>query len=180
MKKLILSAAILLSAFASAQSDVTKFGIKAGVQFTNFTGDGEWKGNTGFYVGGLADVPISGNFHIQPELLVSKEGATGDTEFNDVDFSITYLRIPLMFKYYVAEGFNLQAGPQIAFKIGTAEDGVDEALKSTDVGLGAGLGYELPIGLMFDLRYNLGLTSINESEGDLKNSGVMLGLGYRF
>ena len=180
MRKLILSAAILFSIAATAQSEETKFGIKGGVQFTNFTGDGEWEGNTGFYVGGLADLPISGNFHIQPELLVSKEGATGDTELNDIDFSITYIRIPVMLKYYVAQGFNIQAGPEFAFKVGTTEDAVDEAIKSSDIGLGFGLGYDLANGLLFDLRYNLGLTSITEGDGELKNTGIMLGLGYRF
>ena len=181
MRKFIMTAAVLFSLAATAQSEETKFGIKGGVQFTNYSGDGDWKGNTGFYVGGLADVPISGAFHIQPELLISKEGATGDTELNDVDFGTTYIRIPVMFKYYVAQGFNIQAGPQVAFRIATVEDAVEEATKGTDIGLGVGLGYDLANGLLFDLRYNLGLTSISEvEEADLMNTGIMLGIGYRF
>lgn len=181
MKKLFLAGAALLAfTAASAQADGTKFGIKGGVQFTNFAGDGDWNGKTGFYVGGLVDLAVAENFHIQPELLFSMEGAEGDTPPNDVDFGISYLRIPVMLKYYVMEGFNLQVGPEIAFKIATAEEAVDEAITSTDFGLGAGLGYEMASGLMFDVRYNLGLSNITEGDGDLKNTGIQLGLGYRF
>ncbi|MBF0694427.1 MAG: PorT family protein [Flavobacterium sp.] len=176
MKKIILSAVALFSfGFASAQgSEEVKFGVKAGVQFTTLTGDVEdVDGATGFYVGGLVDLPISGNFHIQPELLYSQEGAD--------EFSVSYLRIPVLAKYYIMEGLSLQAGPQVGFKVGSEDDFVDEATKSIDFGLAAGLGYELAGGLMFDLRYNLGLSSISEvEEFDIMTSGIMIGLGYRF
>ncbi|HLA55507.1 MAG TPA: porin family protein [Flavobacterium sp.] len=182
MKKIILSAlAIFAFGFANAQdkggsdSSIT-FGVKAGVQNTNFTGDdADTDAKTSFYVGGLVDFTVSESFHVQPELLYSMEGA-------DNDLGISYLRIPIMAKYYVMEGLSLQAGPEVAFKIGTEEDGLDEITKSTDFGLGIGAGYELSNGLMFDLRYNMGLSSIYDGDGDvdIKNSGIALGLGYRF
>jgi hypothetical protein len=184
MKKLIFSA-LALCAFGFANAQDMKFGVKGGVQFTNFTGDGEWDGKTGFYVGGLVDFTISESFHVQPELLYSMEGAEVDMgEFGTFDYGISYLRIPIMAKYYIMEGLNLQAGPEIAFKIGTAEDAVDDAVKSMDFGLGIGAGYELENGLMFDARYNLGLSNIaedgDEADVEVKNTGIMLGLGYRF
>jgi len=178
MKKLILTvAAVFACGFANAQSEGVKFGLKAGLNLTNFTGDVESDGATSFYVGGLVDLAVSENFHVQPELLYSMEGAD--------DASVSYLRIPIMAKYYIMEGLNLQAGPEIAFKVAAEDDFTDEVIKSMDFGLGIGAAYEMPMGLMFDVRYNLGLSNIAESDvvGDdveIKNTGIQLGIGYRF
>ena len=61
------------------------------------------------------------------------------------------------------------------------DDAMDEMTKSIDFGIGAGAAYELPMGLMFDVRYNLGMSNISDVDGvDMKNTGIQLGLGYRF
>lgn len=183
MKKLMFSALALFAfGFANAQDSDMKFGVKGGVQFTNFTGDGDWDGKTGFYVGGLVDFAVAEDFHVQPELLFSMEGAEADLgALGTADYGITYLRVPIMAKYYIMDGLNLQAGPQVAFKIATAEDYGDEASKSIDFGLGIGAGYELEGGFLVDVRYNLGLSNISENDdADVKNTGIMLGVGYRF
>jgi opacity protein-like surface antigen len=172
MKKIIFLFAALAGSFAM-QAQGINFGVKAGANFTNFGGDADTDGKTGFYVGALADLPISGNFHLQPEVQYSSEGS-------DNDGNIDYIRIPIMAKYYVMEGLSLQAGPEVAFKI-AADDFVDEATKSIDFGLGGGVGYELPMGLFFDARYNVGLSNISDVDGfDLKNTGFQIGAGYRF
>ncbi len=180
MKKVLLSAVALLAfGFANAQdskggSTDMKFGVKAGYSSTNFTGDadgGDARG--GFYIGGLVDFAVSEKFHVQPKLMYSTEGAD--------EAGVDYLRIPVMAKYYVAEGFSLQAGPEIAFKIAAEDDITDEFTKSMDFGLGFGAGYELASGLMFDARYNLGLSNISDIDGaDFGNAGIQIGLGYRF
>ncbi|MEZ4837888.1 porin family protein [Flavobacterium sp.] len=171
MKKIILSI-LAVAAFGTANAQDTKFGVKAGANFSNFTGDADLDGRTGFYVGGLVDISITEKFHVQPELLYSMEGAD--------DAELDLIRIPIMAKYYVMDGLNLQAGPVLGFKIG-AEDFVDEATKSLDYGLGFGAGYELPMGLFFDARYNLGLANISDSDGfDLGTSAFQIGLGYKF
>ena len=85
-----------------------------------------------------------------------------------------------MAKYYVANGFNLQAGPEVAFKAG-GDDSIKDSVKSVDFGLGIGAGYELSSGLMFDARYNLGLANIIDVSGaNVKNVSFNIGLGYRF
>jgi opacity protein-like surface antigen len=176
MKKILLSAVAVMAfgVAAQAQSEEMKFGVKAGLNLTNFTGDfDEADGATSFYVGGLVDLPVSGNFHVQPELLYSMEGAD--------KASLSYLRVPIMAKYYVMEGLSLQAGPEVAFKVAAENDLMDEATKSIDFGIGAGVAYELPMGLFFDARYNLGLSNISESDQvDFKNTGIQIGLGWRF
>ena len=180
MKKIILTvAAVFALTFANAQDkkeSVTTseiaFGIKGGYTNSNFTGDvSGTEANSGFYIGGLVDFHISEKFHVQPELLYSVEGAK--------DLKVNYLRIPIMAKFFVAEGFNLQAGPELAFKAG-GDDIIKDSVKSMDYGLGLGVGYEMSSGLMFDARYNLGLANISDAGGSVKNTSFQIGLGYRF
>lgn len=179
MKKIILTmAAVFAVSFANAQdkkggSSDMKFGVKAGLNNSNYTGDADSDAATSFYVGGLVDFAVSEKFHVQPELLYSVEGADED--------SMTFLRLPIMAKYYVADGFSLQAGPEFAFKIAAENDLTDEFSKSLDYGLGLGAGYELESGLFFDARYNLGLANISDVDGfDVGTSSIQVGLGYRF
>ncbi|HNP34116.1 MAG TPA: porin family protein [Flavobacterium sp.] len=183
MKKIILTiAAVCAVTFANAQdkkekskggSSDMKFGVKAGYANTNFTGDADTSAASNFYIGGLVDFSISEKFHIQPELLYSMEGA------DESETNLDFIRIPVMAKYYVAEGFNLQAGPEFAFVAGGGA--VKDALKSLDYGLGIGAGYEMESGLMFDARYNLGLANMYDGSGfKVGTTSFNIGLGYRF
>ena len=182
MKKIILTIAVAMAAnFANSQdknvskakSDVV-FGVKGGYANTNFGGDADTKAASNFYIGGLVDFHVTEKFHIQPELLYSMEGS------NEDEFNLDFIRIPVMAKFFVGEGFNLQAGPQIAFVAGGGA--VKDSSKSMDFGLGFGAGYELSSGLMFDARYNLGLADLNDSGSSDKitANSFQIGLGYRF
>ncbi|MEW5675098.1 porin family protein [Flavobacterium enshiense] len=186
MKKtlMILSAVFAFGIAANAQegektsssSESIKFGVKAGLNMTNFTGDNvNTDAKAGIYLGGLVDFAVTDKFHVQPELMYSMEGA-------DNDLGISYVRVPIMAKYYIVEGFNVQAGPEVAFKVATEEDVFDEMTKSVDFGIGAGAGYEMSNGLMFDARFNLGLSNIYDGpgNGEIFNTGFQVGLGYRF
>ena len=69
---------------------------------------------TSFHIGGVVEIPISDSFSVQPELLYSSQGAKAESSFGgDVDFKLSYLNLPIMAKYYVAENFSLEAGPQV-------------------------------------------------------------------
>lgn len=173
MKKLFFSALALIAfASAQAQSDTVVFGVKGGLQVSTFQGDGDADSKTGFYIGGLVDLPIAGNFHIQPELLYSAEGA------DEADMS--FVRIPIMAKYYIIENLSLQAGPQFGFRV-SAEDGLDDFTKSFDAGIAGGAGYEFPFGLFVDARVNVGLVNISDVDGwDMTTHSFMIGAGYRF
>ncbi len=171
MKKILLSA-IALVAFGAANAQEMKFGAKAGANFSNFTGDLDSDSTTSFYLGGFVDFTISEKFHVQPEVLYSMEGAK--------DAAVNFIKIPVMAKYYVAETFNIQAGPYIGFKAG-ADSGVDDAVKSMDFGIGAGAAYDITGNLFVDARYNIGLQNISENSAiDVKTSTIQIGLGYRF
>ena len=140
MKKIILTmAAVFAVSFANAQdkkggSSDMKFGVKAGYLSSNFTGDFDGgDARSSFYIGGLVDFAVSEKFHVQPELLYSMEGS-GETEEN-----LDFIRIPVLAKYYVADSFSLQAGPQFGFVAGGGL--VKDLTKSMDYGLAIGAGY---------------------------------------
>lgn len=177
MKKLFFSALAVMAFGFSAQAQMDEFpifGIKAGVNLSNFGGDADTDGATGFYAGVSLDIPMIGSFHFQPELQYSVEGAD--------EQSITYLRIPAMAKFYVTNGFNVQIGPVLGAKMDTEDKYLNKATKALDYGAAGGLSYELSSGFVIDARYYFGLEDINRSESTDKvtNNSIQLGLGYRF
>jgi len=103
MKKLFI-AAIAVLAFGSANAQETKFGVKAGLNFSNFTGDVENNSmKVGFHVGGLVNIKVSDKFSVQPELLYSGQGAKFD---GGVTVSADYLNIPVMANSRLSEFIN--------------------------------------------------------------------------
>lgn len=181
MKKLIFIG-ILFFSFSALQAQEMGFGIKGGLNFATFTGDDvdNIDSRTGFHLGLLAEFGLSESFAIQPEILYSAQGV----KQGDETWKLDYLTIPVMVKYYATDAFSIEAGPYIGFNT-TSEfdmDGVTMDLKddteSTDFGLGLGLGYELPMGVFFQVRYALGLSDIM-SDVDAKNSVFQLSVGYK-
>lgn len=177
MKKMILTVAAIagLTFAANAQSDQMRFGIKGGFQSTNFS-EGDFDSRSAFYVGGLVDLPVQGNFHVQAELLYSAEGAEFDFGGATFKSHLDYIRIPVLAKYYVMQGLALQAGPNFGFNIDSPE-GSDP--KGFDFGISGGATYEFQQNFFIDLRYNAGMTKIAD-ESDAKNNGFAIGVGYRF
>ena len=118
MKKLVL-VVFLFVGYANAQT--VQFGAKAGVNFATIGGDGteEVKSLTGLHVGLVSEIFLGENFSLQPEVLYSTQGAMNeDTETLDgVTYSyknelkLDYINVPIMVKYYITPGLNLQVGP---------------------------------------------------------------------
>ena len=201
MKKVILSA-VLLAAFSStdvlAQQQV-KFGPKAGVNFANISGLDNSEMKTGFHVGAVAEIKFNEKFSIQPEVVYSTQGAKFTYNNAEVKLNNDYINVPIMAKYYIVDGFSVEAGPQVGFLAKAEQEGsycgftgtVDakDRYKSVDFGLNFGLAYDLPMGFFVNARYNLGLSKVGEDYtiGNLtyeaannKNSVIQLGVGYKF
>lgn len=198
MKKLILCAAIAAFGFTTIQAqDGIQFGAKAGVNFAKLTGDDveDADGRTGFHVGVLAEIPVSEKFSVQPELVYSQQGLQQDFEGVESKLKLDYLNVPVMAKFYVADGFAFEVGPQFGF-IMNAEtsfegggDSVDVDVKDDvagfDLSLGAGLSYKMATGLFFQGRYMFGVSNVDDSdengfEDDLTNSVLSFSIGFMF
>ena len=162
----------------SSFSQGLDFGIKAGANFASITDASGLSNRTGFLAGIFAGVKFNDKVGIQGDLLYSQQGA--DFEPDKID--LNYVNIPIVLKYFVIKGLNVQAGPQFGFII---DDNIKEVFgniaeaESFDLTGVVGVGYDLPMGIRADARYNFGLTDIR-SDTDGKNSVVSLSLGYSF
>ena len=207
MKKVVLMAAIAVFGLCNVSAQEVSFGAKAGVNFATIGGDDTdgVDGRTSFHIGGVAEIKISEKFSVQPELLYSGQGAkdTYEDEFEkeEATLRLDYLNVPVMAKFYVADGFSLEAGPQVGFllKSEAEYEYVDKEFpefnesetvdskdftSAIDFGINFGVGYKLDNGLNFGARYNLGLSNINDFEGsdNIKNQNnvIQISIGYFF
>lgn len=195
MKKLLLIAVAALFSFTALNAQVN-FGVKAGVNFSDITGEmvDSFNGRTSLHFGVMSEFMLGEKFGLQPELQYSSQGSDYDEEDFDISgtVKVDYLNIPVMANIYVADGFFFQAGPQVGFLLSATdeyegeEDDIKDFLKGTDFGINFGLGYKLDSGLNFGARYNLGLsdnldTTEFESEGaEYKNSVIQISVGWFF
>lgn len=193
MKKVILAAFVLGTCTAALAQQQLKFGPKAGVNFANLSGVDNAEMKTGFHVGAVAEIKFNEKFSIQPEVVYSAQGAKANIGNIQGKVNLDYINVPILAKYYIVDGFSVEAGPQIGFLVkaegkGTVDNvsvtnDIKDNFKSTDFGLGFGLAYDLPIGMFVNARYNLGLSDIrnNTSSGDaIKNNVIQVGIGYKF
>lgn len=187
MKNLITLAVFFVLTLFSVNAQQIKLGVKAGVNFATITGDTEGvDSRTSFHAGAVAEFSLVEKLFLQPELLYSSQGAKSGSPTDEL--KLDYLNIPVLAKYFVAEGFSIEVGPQIGFILsakeeydGTSED-VKDSLKSTDFGLNFGIAYEMKTGLNFDARYYLGLSNISDvgGSGNFKNGVFQISIGYFF
>ena len=187
MKKIILTALVAVITMVSVNAQ-TSFGAKAGLNIANFSGD--VKGNkslVGFHIGVFAEIGVAESFTFQPELLFSTQGAKYKEEGISAEFELNYINLPLMFKYAVADGFYLEAGPQVGFLVSAKvlDQDVKDEMESVDFGANFGFSYDFTEKLFAGARYNLGLSNVlktNEDFGNDKvsNAVLSLSLGYKF
>ncbi|MGB3852646.1 MAG: porin family protein [Tunicatimonas sp.] len=170
-----------------AQSGDSRFGVKGGVNLSNFNrGDvGTQNMRIGFNLGLFTELAVGENFSIQPELLLSTKGnrATYGTNGGVADIvgvdgevktNLTYIDIPVLAKVTVGEVLNIHVGPYASYLIGAnvstdgnLGDGVQELdrdnFKTWDYGLAAGLGADIDV-VTIGARYNLGLVNVADSD----------------
>lgn len=169
MKKLLF-AAVAVFAFSFANAQETKFGATVGFASLSskvkIGGASATGSDSGFYIGGFADIGVSEKFHVQPELLYVSVGDANQ------------IQVPILAKFSIAEGFNLLAGPQVGFLMDTAD-----GIKSFNYGVDFGASYDINEQFMVQARYDLGLANLVEdgdSDNSLKLSGFYVGVGYKF
>lgn len=181
MKKIIFIAVLLLgTAVITAQG--VRWGVTAGVNFSNVTGDDadNTDTRTGINIGGLADIEVSEDFSVIPEARYSMRGFK-DGEFT---FKIDYIEVPVVADYEVVDGLGLQAGPLFGFVINDEIDGPGVSgdinnLETFNFGFTLGAKYEFNNGFFVRANYDMGFTDV-ASNFDARNCNINLNLGYMF
>ncbi len=172
-------------------------GLKAGLNVATLNGDDtdNFDARTGMFFGGFAELCLTNDFAIQPELLYSMQGVkyTLVDGFNGT-LKLDYLNLPIMAKIKIVDELYIQAGPQIGFLLSaknefnsvgnSGEEDILENYNKIDFSANIGLGYQFISGLNFGARYNIGLSNINNllDSSSLKNqNGVFqFSVGFRF
>jgi len=182
------------------------FGVKAGMNYANISGpesENEWENRMALVAGAFFTFNVGKIFALQPEILYSQKGLKWDEQFQfeGKDFKATtymdYLDIAALAKVFIpvtsnsAFRINLFAGPYVGLKLrgklkyewgGESAERDLEDLKSQDVGLVFGGGFDFAVGsgrLSVDARYGMSLSSISKVE-DMKNQVFSVLLGYSF
>ena len=181
MKRTLFILAFFFATY-SGFSQGLDLGVKAGANFANITDASNFESKTGFLAGVFLGIKFNDKIAIQPELLYSQQGA----DFDFGEFDLSYVNVPVVLKYYLVQGLNIQVGPQFGFVVDdkisfdNIAEGAEEAYdaNSFDTSGVVGLGYDFPFGIRVDARYNFGLTEVSDNGG--KNSVVSLALGFSF
>jgi hypothetical protein len=180
--KIILASLVLtIMGFTNSNaqsSNVTKFGVKGGVNFSNLYTDNADDENvlTGFNIGLYAKVPVTNSISVQPEIYYTGKGA--EVVYNNAfasgtaKFKLNYIEVPVMLVANVTKNFNVQVGPYAGYLISgktTNESGTynfqdninTDDFNKIDAGVAAGLGLDLET-VSFGVRYNYGLTKVGK------------------
>ena len=202
MKKLMMAAGLLLlgmgTSFAQDAVGTVTLQPKVGVNIATLTDEDDSKARIGFTAGAELGYQVTNKFALTGALMYSQQGAKADYDELTGTMKLDYINIPILANVYVAKGFALKAGIQPAFNVNKKitvggismdiEDAYERVkVKSFDFSIPMGLSYEIN-GLVFDARYNLGLSKIVggfKYEGvkvqpDDKNSVFQLTIGYKF
>ena len=188
MKHVMLTLATALLLSLPAFSQRFQLGIKGGANFNNYQGSNiqDVKTNTlvGFHAGALVNLKFGSVFSVQPELLVSSQGAKLESATEKENFKVTYATLPIMLKLKSHSGLYIEAGPQFGLKMSDNISGVNTDVKNLDAALAAGVGYHSSIGLGIGARYIAGLSKVGDIDfgngvnPDYKNSTIQVSLFY--
>ena len=181
-----------------AQSKIT-YGVKGGLSLANLYGDdiSDVDSKIGFTAGAFLNIGTSGQISIQPELLYTMKGAKDDVLGLEEKLKLNYIEVPILIKWTSpSEGTirpNLFIGPAPAFLMSAkfeetfggvlVEIDIKDEVKSFDFGVVFGGGLDFAAGsgsFVIDIRYTLGLTSVDDSgfDADLKNKVFSASIGY--
>lgn len=206
MKKVVCIVVMTMLGLGSLSAQDVKLGVKAGINFSNVSGDIENSDfKTGLNFGGFAEINLSSKFIFQPEILFSGQGASYKESYgtysSEETIKLNYLNFPFMVKYALLDKFALEFGPQLGFLLSANANGTEtnngeilshdinmkKYLKSIDFGLNFGASFDITKNILIGARYNLGLLNINEDLEDdenenikIQNSVFSFSVGYRF
>ena len=190
MKKTIPFVVVLLFITTVSMAQSVTAGIKAGANISNFNGGNfdavKKKAIVGFHGGGFLNFSFGG-LSLQPELLVSTQGARIDSANKSYDWKITYATVTVMLRFGTGSGFFFELGPQVGFKLSESvtDESIDDFAKGLDLSAAAGLGLQTKGGLGIGARYLVGLSKVGDfdpSENidpDFKNSVIQVGAFIR-
>jgi hypothetical protein len=193
MKKYLFSILLLTAVSFGVKAQVS-LGIKGGVNFSKINTDNVSESSvTGYQAGIFAR--LGGNLYLQPELYLGSRGGkfnfntNNTTATGDGKVTFTTLNVPLLLgKRFGSDGLNFRvmAGPVYTYNLDKKQNFGDNVggayndfgdYKNSTLGFQVGGGVDIGA-ITVDLRYEGGLTKINENYGQRQNLWA-LGVGFK-
>lgn len=170
MKKLTLVILSIFISFGAFAQKKWEFGVKGGINISTQTTKGSAINVNSNYKAGY-NAGVFGNFFFakrmagQVEILSSQKGSKwSDPYFSGKD-NLSYIDIPILFRFQIIDLVSVHAGPQFSFMIGAnsipdSGDKFDASsyYKSTDIGIVVGAEVSLPLRFSVIVRYIEGLS----------------------
>lgn len=181
MKKQIILCLAIAGCLSLLQSNLfgqcTDIAVNFGPVHSRITGDSDsWSGAWGIQVGAEALVPFNCTCPLQAwgGINFSMQGAGWEDDWGEgTETGVTrlwYLNVPLTARYPFGNGFYAEAGLQPGFLLSAKDkwdgESVDwgDWVKTFDLGIPLGVGYDFPNNIGVNLRVIPGLLNINEGE----------------
>ncbi|WP_394265489.1 outer membrane beta-barrel protein [Bergeyella zoohelcum] len=175
MKKFLFASAFAL--LGTVTMNAQKLGVTGGLAHLGATAKlGNEKATnsaTGGYIGLLAELPLGAKVKFVPGVnYIFVENSGG-------------VQVPLIFKFNVAEGLNLQAGPQFLFDSGEVPEQFKNYYNKTNIAIAIGAGYDINDNFFIDARYGIQVNNHLKNIPSIANASVRVntlsvGVGYKF
>lgn len=211
MKKILFIASlVMLCMSANAQKAVgtLTFQPKVGFNIARNTDAEGTDPRLGLAIGSELEYQIKPKFSMAAGFLYSMQGCreSGETGYGYATMTnkLDYINIPIVANVYVYKGLALKFGIQPGFNISSkvtvdmngrsgsaslSDFGLE--VKTFDLAIPVGLSYETKSGIVFDARYNIGVTKVYDAryynsytdtfeELVSRNCVVQLTVGYKF
>jgi hypothetical protein len=184
----------------------SQIGIRAGVNIATLNYDpddfsDDVSSIIGLNIGLLMELPVTDRISLQPEIHFIQKGAK--EEFDDffgsgkITTTFNYLELAVMGKFNLLDigndgGLYLGLTPHLGYALSGETKFEENGFSDTEdidfdevsrIDFGIGFGAGATFGNFFlDIRYNLGLTNLNDSDFDIdiNNRGLLIGVGYMF
>lgn len=200
MKKLYFLLLLLIANFAFSQVTFNP-GIRAGANFSHFSKGSDYynydfnfndyyydnsnnqrnydfKTRVDFYIGFLGNIRFTRFYALQPEINYSRQGTRVQSNSNnkgDKNFSVSYLGAQLINKFYF-KSFNVHVGPTLDFVV----DKDFSIENEVDLGITAGVGYDITKNLGVEARVRKGFVPVVYSGDNSTNVVFQAGVYYTF
>lgn len=186
MKKILLMCATALMVTVAASAQGWAWGPKVGATFTTINGVPDLKLREGITAGLFFESVATNWFVIEGDLLFSMQGFKVDDEL-DTKVRLNYISMPIVGKYYVIDGLNLQMGASFDYLIHSGiktnaktDVSIDGDFNKFNIQLIAGMAYDFDFGMVLEGRYCYGLTPISTQTNDVYSGMLQITAGWRF
>lgn len=195
-----------VSAFIHAQqSSPISFGVKGGYTLSNMKFlDESLNSKSYFYVGIVAEKPLSSKLGLQAELAYTQLGGKDSypwfqlvgsevVEMGNMNYEYQFnqIQVPVSLKYYfipklsasvgVNLGFNLSSKVKTSIDFNGTNGGSVNSIKTLNFFPFLGAEYKINEKFFVDARYNFNFIRINKTDtAPMKIGFLQAGVGYRF